>query len=152
MSQNLFCCYQNLLKHILVLKKLILKPLFTVYRLFLNVSFGVDRSPPPLLEKINISDFFLHPPLKAFRNSDLITWVNHNSVYPGSANYFTKVLRSQNIRQGTNQRNLADCPAKQGRKVMRVTYFRGSQWPWKNYGVIWLNDSLHSLEKVISVG
>ena len=45
-SQNFFCCSQNLPKHILVLKKSILKPLFTVYKLFWNVNFGVDPLPP----------------------------------------------------------------------------------------------------------
>ena len=49
-------CSQNLPKHILVLKKIILKPLFTVYRLFKNVNFGVD--PPPFLKKDYILIFF----------------------------------------------------------------------------------------------
>ena len=56
-SQNFICCSQNLPKPILVLKKSILRPLFTVYRFFLNVNFGVDP-PPPLLEKVYILDFF----------------------------------------------------------------------------------------------
>ena len=58
-SKNFFCSFQNLPKHILVLKKSILEPLFTAYRLFKNVSFGVD--PPPFLEKVYI--FFCTLPL-----------------------------------------------------------------------------------------
>ena len=46
MSQNFFCCSQNFPKHILVLKKFILTPLFTVYRLFKNVNFWVNPPPP----------------------------------------------------------------------------------------------------------
>ena len=50
-----------------MLKKSILKPLFTVYRFFLNVNFGVD--PPPLFWKkftFRIY-FFLHPSLKVIK-------------------------------------------------------------------------------------
>ena len=57
-SQNFFWCSQNLTKHILVFKKYILKPLFTVYPLFHNVNFGVD--PPPFWKKFTfwILNFF----------------------------------------------------------------------------------------------
>ena len=41
-SQNYFCCSQNLPKHFLVLKISIFKPLFNVYRLFKNINFWVD--------------------------------------------------------------------------------------------------------------
>ena len=60
-SKNFFCCSQNLPEPILVLKKSIMKPLFTVFRIFLNVNFGVD--PPPLLEKVYILIFFCNLPL-----------------------------------------------------------------------------------------
>ena len=58
MSQNFLCCSQNLPKHICVLKKFILKHLFTVYRLFKILIFGVDP-PPPFWKKVNILIFFL---------------------------------------------------------------------------------------------
>ena len=56
-SQNFFCCSQNLPKHILVFKKSILKPPFIVCKLFLNVKFGVDPT-QKILEKVYILDFF----------------------------------------------------------------------------------------------
>ena len=56
-SKNFFCCSQNLPKHFLVLKKSMLKPLFTTYRLFFKCKLWGDP-PPPLLEKVYISDFF----------------------------------------------------------------------------------------------
>ena len=43
--------------HILVLKKSILKPLFTVYKLFSNVNFGV-YPPPPVLGMVGGRFFF----------------------------------------------------------------------------------------------
>ena len=46
---------------ILVFKKSILKPLFSVYRFFKNVSLGID--PLPLLEKNYILNFFFDPSL-----------------------------------------------------------------------------------------
>ena len=55
-SQNFFCCSQNLPKHILVLKKLILRPLFTVYRHLRNVKIG--DATPPFLEKVKILIFW----------------------------------------------------------------------------------------------
>ena len=48
MYQNFFWCSQNVTKHILVLKKSILKPIFIVNPLFKNATFGVN----PLLEKV----------------------------------------------------------------------------------------------------
>ena len=62
-SQNFFCCSQNLTKHILVLNKSILKPLSTVYKLFLNVNFGV--APPPFWKKFIFWIFFWDPSLMA---------------------------------------------------------------------------------------
>ena len=52
-SQYLLCCSQNLPKHIIVLMKSILKPLFTVYRLFLNVNFWVDPPSPSIKNPIS---------------------------------------------------------------------------------------------------
>ena len=45
-SQNFFCCSPNLPKHSLVIKKLILKLIFTIYRLFWKCTIW-DWLPPP---------------------------------------------------------------------------------------------------------
>ena len=60
-SQKIFCCSQNIPKHILVLKKSILKPLFTVYRLFFKCKLWLTPFPP--FGKISHFGFFLHPSL-----------------------------------------------------------------------------------------
>ena len=61
-SQNFFWCSQNLTNHILVFKKYILKPLFTVYPLFHSVSFGVD--PPPFWK--NFTFWIILDPFPSF--------------------------------------------------------------------------------------
>ena len=84
-SQNFFCCSQNLPKQILVLKKSILKPLFTVYRLFINVNLGVDPLPPPFGKSLHFR-FFLHPSLKTIKKYKKTTKNVQNTTLPYKKN------------------------------------------------------------------
>ena len=92
-----------------MLKKSILKPLFTVSRLLKNVNFGVY--PPPLLEKVYILDlfFFLHPSLRS--NCGPYTFIkgHRDKGTEGQRDKGTKGLREKGTKgqrdKGTKKRD-----------------------------------------------